>query len=234
MAENVVITGASRGIGYATAVRFATEGATVIGTSRTAEGVDRLEAAGASLPGTIRGVVLDLTEPGGDEQFAAAVAAVTDHVDVLVCNAGIMIEADDIPEQSVADFRTVLDVNLTGPFRTVRALLPLLRAAESPRVITLHGGLGNVSSGMEGGGCVAYRASKAGIAALTLTLAQEGAETGLLACGYDPGWVATDLGGDDAPRKPAECGEEIVALASRMRADKLTGQLHRAGESVSW
>ena len=233
MAANqvVLITGAGRGIGRATADRFADLGATVIGTSRTDEGVAQITG---SPDGRRLGVRLDLTEPGGDDAFAAAVRAVTDRVDLLICNAGIMIEADDIAEQTPDDFRTVLEVNLTGAFRTIRATLPLLRAAAAPRVITLHGGLGNVSSGMEGGGCVAYRVSKAGIAALTMTLAEEESESGLVACGYDPGWVATELGGDDAPRKPAEVADEVVALAERMGDAQLTGKLVRGDEVVSW
>jgi hypothetical protein len=87
---------------------------------------------------------------------------------------------------------------------------------------------------MEGGGCVAYRVSKAGIAALTMTLAEEESESGLVACGYDPGWVATELGGDDAPRKPAEVADEVVALAERMGDAQLTGKLVRGDEVVSW
>jgi NAD(P)-dependent dehydrogenase (short-subunit alcohol dehydrogenase family) len=227
----VLITGAGRGIGRAAADRFVELGATVIGTSRTDAGAARITD---SPDGRRQGIRFDLTEPGGDDAFAAAVRAITDHVDLLVCNAGVMVEADDITEQSLEDFRTVLDVNLTGAFRTVRATLPLLRTAGNPRVITLHGGLGNVSSGMEGGGCIAYRASKAGIAALTMTLAEEESESGVLACGYDPGWVATDLGGDDAPRKPAECADELVALAERMRPEELTGRLVRGSEIVPW
>ena len=229
--EVVLITGAGRGIGLAVADRFADLGATVIGTSRTGEGAARITS---SPDGRRTGIRLDLSEPGGDDAFVAAVRAVTDRVDVLICNAGIMIEADDIAGQTPDDFRRVLDVNLTGAFRTVRGTLPLLRAAPAPRVITLHGGLGNVSSGMEGGGCVAYRVSKAGIAALTMTLAEEGMESRLVACGYDPGWVATELGGDDAPRKPAEAADEIVALAERMRDGRLTGRLVRGDEIVSW
>jgi NAD(P)-dependent dehydrogenase (short-subunit alcohol dehydrogenase family) len=229
--EVVLITGAGRGIGRAVADRFADLGATVIGTSRTDEGAARI----TSLPdGRRTGIRLDLSEPGGDDAFVAAVRAVTDRVDVLICNAGIMIEADDIAGQTPDDFREVLDVNLTGVFRTVRAILPLLRAATAPRVITLHGGLGNVSSGMAGGGCVAYRVSKAGVAALTMTLAEEESESGLVACGYDPGWVATELGGDDAPRKPVEAADEVVALAGRMRDRRLTGKLVRGDETVPW
>jgi NAD(P)-dependent dehydrogenase (short-subunit alcohol dehydrogenase family) len=226
----VLITGAGRGIGRATVDRFADLGATVIGTSRTDEGAARITGS----PGRRFGIRLDLTEPDGDDAFAAAVNSLTDHVDVLICNAGLMIEADDFTEQTPEDFRTVLDVNLTGPFRTVRATLPLLRASVSPRVVTLHGGLGNVSSGMEGGGCVAYRASKAGIAALTMTLAEEESEAGLIASGYDPGWVATELGGEDAPRKPAEVADEIVALTERMRAAELNGKLVRGDVIVPW
>jgi NAD(P)-dependent dehydrogenase (short-subunit alcohol dehydrogenase family) len=232
MTEVVVITGASRGIGQAAARRFATDGATVIGTSRTAEGAKSISAAGTGLPGKVHGVRLDLIEAGGDDAFQAAVREVSPHVDVLICNAGIMIGVDTVAEQSVADWGSVLDVNLTGAFRTVRALLPLLEAAATPRLITLHGGLGNISSGMEGGGCVAYRVSKAGVAALTLTVSQE--SNGILACGYDPGWVRTDLGGDDAPRAPEECGDELAGLAARMAEEKLTGALVQGREMASW
>lgn len=231
-AEVVVITGASRGIGHAAARRFAAGGATVVGTSRTTEGLARVEAAGEDQPGRIHAIRLDLAETGGDEAFLAAVREVTDRVDVLICNAGIMIGVDTLDEQSVADWNAVLTVNLTGAFRTVRALLPLLQASDSARLITLHGGLGNVSSGMEGGGCVAYRVSKAGVAALTMTVSQE--DNGILACGYDPGWVRTDLGGEDAPRAPEECGDELAELSARMLEEKLTGVLVQQRETAAW
>src|SRR5262245_21639951 len=104
MSEVVVITGASRGIGHATALKFAAGGATVIGTSRTATGAAAIESAGADLPGHVRGVQLDLAGRSGDDAFQSAVSALTDRVDVLICNAGVMIDAESVKEQSVDEW----------------------------------------------------------------------------------------------------------------------------------
>jgi NAD(P)-dependent dehydrogenase (short-subunit alcohol dehydrogenase family) len=230
----VVITGASRGIGLAALTRFLAEGACVIGTSREEAGLDRIADAADGLPGRVHPVQLDVRSDDSVRVFAGQVTRISPHVDVLVCNAGVMIDADTVPEQTVAGWNAVLDVNLTGPFRVIQSLWPALGLRGLSSVITVSGGLGNVAGGMDGGGCVAYRVSKCGLAALTMTVAQEGADAGILACGYDPEWVRTDLGGEDAPKQPDACGVELVELAGRMARDKLTGALTRAGEVVPW
>lgn len=232
--ETCLVIGASRGIGKAIAFRLLDEGYRVIGTSRTEEGLDRFASAAVGLAGEALPMSLDIRDDLSVERFRDAVTEATDRVNVLVCNAGMMIAADGVPDQEVADWNAVLEVNLTGTFRVIKALWPLLSRTDQARVITVSGGLGNVADGMEGGGCVAYRVSKCGIAALTMTVAEEGREAGILACGYDPEWVRTDLGGDDAPKDPEVCGTEMAALVTRMRSEELTGVLVRAGKVVPW
>jgi NAD(P)-dependent dehydrogenase (short-subunit alcohol dehydrogenase family) len=232
--STVVITGASRGIGLAAAEAFLAEGSTVVGTSRSPEGLTAFEKAADGLPGRAVGQLLDVRDHASVVTFSSRLAAVCAAVELLICNAGVMADADTLPEHAIADWDETLLVNLTGPFRVVRELWPQLSAAASAAVITLSGELGSVAGGMAGGGAVAYRVSKGGIAALTMTIAEEGRDAGILACGYDPEWVRTDLGGDDAPKSPQACGIELVELAKRMRADKVTGLLFRAGEAVPW
>lgn len=234
--DTIVITGAGRGIGLATARAFLATGATVVGTSRTEAGLAAFTQAGAELPGRAVGLTLDVRDRASVAGFRSGVADAAGRVDVLICNAGIMHPVDTLGEQTDEEWTDTLDVNLTGPYRVIQALWPMLDGDGAARVIVVSGGMGSVAGAMEGGGCVAYRVSKTGLAALVMTIAEESrdAGSGPLAAAYDPEWVATDLGGDDAPKQPDACGAELVALADRMRGEKLSGVLVRAGEVVPW
>ncbi|MGD0321025.1 MAG: SDR family oxidoreductase [Acidimicrobiales bacterium] len=137
--KTVVVTGGTRGIGHMIAAGFVAGGATVIVSSRKAGAVDATVAELSEL-GECRGVPADLSAEEGARGLAEAVAAVDDHVDVLVNNAGATWGAP-LEEHDSASWNRVLDLNVQGVFHTTKYFLPLLRARatadDSSRVINI-------------------------------------------------------------------------------------------------
>jgi NAD(P)-dependent dehydrogenase (short-subunit alcohol dehydrogenase family) len=234
--DALVVTGASRGIGKATAVALLDEGATVIGTATKQENLAELRSAADQLPGgTLICAQLDVRDPQSVDDFAELAASAVPAIRALINNAGCMDDAETLAEQTPEGWDTVLATNLTGPYLMTRALLPLFEKEGGACVVNVTGGMGTFSSGMEDGGFAAYRVSKAGLNALTLSLSQEFGEQGISVCSFDPGWVRTDLGGDDADLAPEEAAAALLGLLARMRgAEQLSGVLVTDGAVSGW
>ena len=176
---NIVITGATRGIGAGLAAHYANAGHQVVGTGRSA-GAD---------------VTLDVTQPSDHRAMAERLKDVP--VDLLVCNAGVYLDKGEDPETGYAPdlWAQSFAANVTGVFLTVQALLPNLRLAPAPRVAIISSQM--ASHTHASGGSYIYRASKAAVLNLGRNLAADLA--GEVAVGiYHPGWVQTDMGGATA------------------------------------
>jgi NADP-dependent 3-hydroxy acid dehydrogenase YdfG len=156
-----VITGASSGIGAASAKRLAAEGFEVVAAARRR---DRLDALAADFPG-IRPVTLDVTDPDS----VAALAAELDDVAVLVNNAGGAIGVEPIAVADPADWQRMFDTNVLGVLRVTQALLPALERGAGGHVVVTGSIAGHLV--YEGGG--GYTAAKHGAAALVETLRLE-------------------------------------------------------------
>src|SRR3954462_14735954 len=153
-----VVTGASSGIGAATARRLAAEGFEVVAAARRQ---DRLAALAAEGPG-IRPVVLDVPSP----ESVAALAAELDDVAVLVNNAGGAIGVEPVERADPADWQAMYDTNVLGVLRVTQALLPALERGAGGHVVVTGSIAGHLV--YEGGG--GYTAAKHGAAALVETL----------------------------------------------------------------
>lgn len=179
MTRTAVVTGASSGIGAATARRLAADGWQVVAAARR---LDRLGALAASAPG-VRPCALDVTDPRSVEQLADAVAA----CDLLVANAGGAFDLAPVVEGDAGTWARTYDVNVLGTVRTVQALLPQLAAARGHVVLT-----GSTAGrwAYEGGG--AYTAAKHALVAVRETLRLELVERGVRVSEVAPGMVATE------------------------------------------
>ncbi len=173
-----VVTGASSGIGAATAVRLAEQGWEVIAAARR---LDRLGTLAAQHPG-IRPQALDVTDPRSVEALADAVPV----CDLLVANAGGAYDLDRIDTADLDSWSRMYDVNVLGLVRTVQVLLPALRASNGHVVMT-----GSTAGrwAYEGGG--GYVAAKHAVAALRDTLRLEEVENGVRVSEVAPGMVNT-------------------------------------------
>jgi NADP-dependent 3-hydroxy acid dehydrogenase YdfG len=183
----IVITGASAGIGRATAERFLAEGWTVALLARSADTL----AAVAEGHERALAVACDVTDEAQVDAAFAAITARFGRVDVLFNNAGKMLPGQLIDELSVENWRAMVDVNLTGMFLCARAAFRQMRSQnpQGGRIINN----GSVSAHAPRPGSVAYTSTKHAITGLTKTLALDGRPFGI-ACGQiDIGNARTEL-----------------------------------------
>jgi NADP-dependent 3-hydroxy acid dehydrogenase YdfG len=179
MQRTAVVTGASSGIGAATARRLAADGWTVVAAARR---LDRLGQLSAEHP-AIRPQALDVTDPRSVDDLADAVP----ECDLLVANAGGAFDLASLPEADAGTWARTYDVNVLGTVRTVQALLPALQRSRGHVVLT-----GSTAGRWvyEGGG--GYVAAKHALAALRETWRLELVEAGVRVSEVAPGMVATE------------------------------------------
>jgi NAD(P)-dependent dehydrogenase (short-subunit alcohol dehydrogenase family) len=228
--RRVLLTGASRGIGLETARLFLSEGAEVLGVARDAT---RLEQASSRLTplGKFYPLSLDLTQKDASSQISNKLIQLWGAVDLVIHNAAIMIAHEhEILTEDSGKLEASFETNLFAPFRLTRALLPLLKKGQNPRVINVSSGAGT-QSGMNEPGIASYRLSKWALNGLTLLEAKEfHGKISFLA--FDPGWVKTDLGGPRAPGLPEDSARGL--LKTVLLPPNLTGKFIKDGEVLPW
>ncbi len=225
MAQTCLVTGANRGIGLELARQLAARGDTVIATARDTEGAAELRG----LP--VRVEELDLASAKSVAALARRLKGAP--VDRLVHNAAVGEAgpaALEVPPEVLEDY---FRVNAIGPFHLTQALMPNLRAGEGRLVVAISSGLGSIGQNSSGG-WVAYRASKTALHQLVRTLAAELTADGLTFAVLSPGWVRTDMGGQDAPLSPEQSVKSMLKVMDRL-GPKDTGRFfNERGREIPW
>ncbi|MGC9210416.1 MAG: SDR family NAD(P)-dependent oxidoreductase [Acidilobus sp.] len=236
----VLVTGGDRGIGKATALRFARAGFNVIITYKSnreaaEQAINDILSAGAT---SALYYQLDVSDPQAVEKLSSAVSLVIPYLNVLVNNAGIL-DLTGFEDLTPQRWDEVMRVDLYGPFYMIKYFLPLLKRAPWASIVnvaSIAGETGNVVAS------VAYSAAKAGLIGLTKRLAVELAKYGIRVNAVAPSFVETDMTAnilsDPATRdqviamhplrriaSPADVAEAIYFLAVPETANNITGHV---------
>lgn len=239
MAERVVITGASRGLGLELTRQHAARGDRVLATCRRPAAAAGLSALAELWPGRIEIAPLDVTSEPSIEQGAAIAAERLGAVDLLWSNAGVYpgspgIDVDEGPLASLEakDGLAVLAVNAVGPLLVARAFLPLLRRGRDPKLAALSSGYGSLA--LNEGTPYWYGASKAALNMLHRSLAFDTEAGGVTILLMSPGWVRTDMGGPRAPTAVEESVAGMIRVALAAGPRQSGSFVDYRGDVVPW
>ncbi|MEL7253458.1 MAG: SDR family oxidoreductase [Pseudomonadota bacterium] len=207
-----LVTGASSGMGAATARLLADRGARVFAAQRGGSEHEDIAA--------------DFSDPDAPERVMAEVTEKAGQLDILINNAGVMREGT-VEETSVEDWHFQLQVNLTAPFLLIRHAMPMLRKGGGAIV-----NVGSIEGLGSNPGHPAYGASKAGLHGLTRAVAVDHGPDGVRCNAVAPGWIDTDLNEDfiDSMPDPQAFRREIGGIHPVRR----TGKPEEVAELICW
>lgn len=224
----VLITGASRGIGFEFARQYAEAGWAVIATVRSPDSIPVVESIG----GNVRVPLLDVADPASVAILCERMRGMA--LDVLINNAGVYgPRSPQIGAVPYTAWQEVMETNVMGAMRVTESFLPHLRAGDRKTIIAMTSKMGSMADNTSGGQYI-YRSSKAALNAVFRSLAIDLAPQGFLVSILHPGWVRTDMGG---PRALIDVHESVTGL--RRLIDGLTPEdsgrwYDYAGREIPW
>ena len=201
-----IITGAGRGIGQATALKFVNEGAKVVVCDLTPESIADTVRLCQETGGEAFGFAADVRDPAGLDSMVEATVGKWGRVDVLVNNAGIVADAQ-FKNMTEDQFDRVIDINLKGVYNCTKAVLKTMLAQESgvilnaSSIVGLYGNFGQTN----------YAASKFGVIGMAKTWARELGRKGIRSNAICPGFVSTSIIGT-IPEKVLKALEDKVPM----------------------
>ena len=218
----VLITGANRGLGLEFARQYRDAGWHVIGTARKPASAKELAATGAVV------VQLDVTDADSVARLAAELDG--QPIDLLINNAGVIDRNASLSELDVDTVEWILDVNVLGPMRVTQALLANLSAGKRKTVVNISSRLGSLAQNGSGG-LYGYRESKVALNMFTVSMANELRDEGFIAVAMNPGWVQTDMGGENAALTPEQSVSGMRSVIEGLTLDDSgTFRAHSGGQ----
>jgi len=231
-----LVTGANKGIGFEVARQLARRNFRVFIGARDSDAgvaaVQKLNKEGEKEEyGEITFLKIDVSKPDSIRCAAEEFSRSTDRLDVLVNNAGILLDDDkDVLMVAPEIFETTLRTNTVGALLVSQAFVPFLKKSDAPRIVNVSSGGGQLADGADGW-APAYCISKTALNGVTVQLAA--ALPKFAVNSVCPGWVRTDMGGSNATRSVLEGAAGVVWLASEA-PQKETSKFWRDRKVIPW
>ena len=232
-ARIALITGANKGIGFEVARQLVSHGFQVVLGARRRDAGRQAAAELAQDGGQTQFLEIDIANPASITRAAKQLAALVDHLDVLVNNAGILEDGKaTAPDVDAGVVRRTFETNTLGPLLVTQAMLPLLlQAPDGARIVNVSSGAGAL--GEMTSWAPAYSISKTALNAVTRQFAAALRTRHIAVNSVCPGWVRTAMGGAGAPRAVQQGADTIVWLATEAPAS-LTGRFVRDRKVIGW
>ncbi len=224
----VAVTGGAHGIGRASALRFASEGAQVAVVDVRDEEGEAVAAECSSAGRQGRYYHCDVTDPGGVAEAVQAIATDSGTIDVLHANAG-RLRAGTVLETDLDEWTRILTVNVTGMYLFIRDTVPVMQRAGGGAIVTT----GSISGLFGEPALTAYTASKAAVVNMTRSLAIDFAGSGIRVNCVCPGWVDTGFN-DPQFEHDKMTAEEITALIDRTVPMRRQGEPEEMAAAVAF
>lgn len=229
--KNIIITGGNKGIGFGL-VKKLSEKHNVIFTVRSKEKGEKTINKFTNVHLPTKYVVMDVTSSNSVQKGFQFINESMDSVDILINNAGILIPGlkynISAVETNEDDILKTFNTNTIGVLRVISSIVPLMN--KGARILNISSGMGQLKD--MGTGSTAYRLSKTALNALTVILASELGMDGISVNAICPGWVQTDMGGQNAELTVDESVDKIVDF---ILSDSIpNGKFLRHGEILPW
>lgn len=228
-----LVTGANRGLGLALVQRLLARGDRVVATCRQPGKATALNVLAAQHPGRLHVLPLDVADPKSIAALAAELPLVDTglRLRLLVNCAGVLHSGERFGRLSADVLQDSLRINAIGPLLLTQALAPLL--ADGARVANISSQLGSIGNTGRFG-TPSYAISKAAQNMATAQLAQALSSRGIVVLALNPGWVRTDMGGDDATVAPDESAAGLLRVIDAAIPAQSGGFMDWRGESLPW
>jgi NAD(P)-dependent dehydrogenase (short-subunit alcohol dehydrogenase family) len=228
--RNVLIVGASRGIGLGLVKEFLAEGDRVTATVRDKAKATDLTSLGSGSGGKVKIETVDTADAKSAAALSERLAGET--FDVIVVNAGVGGPQSNPRNVSDEDFNTLFLTNSLGPVRLAEMLVKEVKP-QTGVIGLMTSQLGSVE-GAKAGGVELYRASKAALNSFTRSFAARHKDKGIAVLSLHPGWVKTDMGGAGADIDVETSTKGLVKVIERAEKDRRDGFFNYKGETLPW
>ncbi len=245
MKKIALITGASKGLGFETALQLGKKGFTVIVAARSQQKSDEAATKLRTKDVDALGVQLDVNNSKDISNLVSFLTERFGKLDILVNNAGVQLDfpgfmpGNSTETLSMEILKQTFETNFFAPIALTQQLLPLLKKSDAGRIVNVSSIMGSLALHADAGSPIygikllAYNSSKTALNQFTLHLAEALKDTLIKVNSAHPGWVKTDLGGEYAPMS-IEDGVQTIVDLSVLDVHGKTGAFIHLGESLPW
>jgi NAD(P)-dependent dehydrogenase (short-subunit alcohol dehydrogenase family) len=230
-----LVTGANRGLGLEFVRQLLARGDSVAACCREPGKAAELKSLAKSGGEQLKVYALDVTDPDAIAKLPSQLEKEGAKIDVLINNAGVAAEHEDLGGFEAETMQRVLLINSIAPMLVTQAMIPILeKSGNSPKVICITSGLGSITQaeGLMYG--LSYGMSKAALNMGVKKLSSELKGRGIAILALHPGWVQTDMGGAGAPLKPPESIRGMLEVIDKLSVQQTGRFVDYSGKQVPW